>query len=95
MHVLRATATEAPEPVMLHVGGEEWRFSITGVTRVGRGLFISVMLQGRDICTAVIHVRDRIVLGVTARDILEHACEWLKRRGSERHVYIDLAESFS
>lgn len=95
MQTLSVTAMEDQTPVLLHVDGEDWRFSITGVTRVGRELFISVMLQGRDVCTAVVHVRDRVVLGVTARDILERACEWLMRRGSERHVYIELAESMA
>ncbi len=80
-------------PVTLHVAGEAWKFSITGVSRIGRELFISVVLQGAEVCTAVVHVRDQIVVGVTARDILDRACAWLLARQGERHVYIELAEA--
>ncbi len=82
-------------PVTLHVAGEAWKFSITGVSRIGRDLFISVVLQGAEVCTAVVHVRDHIVLGVTARDILDRACAWLLARRGERHVYIELAEAMA
>ena len=34
--------------------------------------------------------RDRIVLGSTAREILNRACEWLIVRKGERHTYIEL-----
>lgn len=82
-------------PVMLHVAGQAWKFSITGVSRVGRELFIAVVLQGAEVCTAIVHVHDHIVLGVTARDILDRACAWLLARQGERHVYIELAESYA
>lgn len=82
-------------PVTLHVAGEAWKFSITGVSRIGRELFISVVLQGAEVCTAVVHVRDHIVLGVTAKDILDRACAWLLARRGERHVYIELAEAMA
>lgn len=91
MDTIQATYVEGQAPVMLNIAGEPWRFSISGVTRVGRELFISVVLQGAELCTAVVHVRDHIVLGVTAREILDRACEWLMARGTERHVYIELA----
>lgn len=84
-------AVPVQAPVTLHVAGEAWQFSITGVTRVGRELFISIALQGAELCTAVVHVRDHIVLGVTAREILDRACAWLLARGQQRHAYIDLA----
>lgn len=93
METTYVTAMGEQPPVLLHVAGEAWRFSITGVSRVGRELFISVMLQGAEICTAIVHVRDHIVLGVTARDILDRACAWLLARQGERHVYIELAEA--
>ena len=82
-------------PVMVHVAGQAWKFSITGVSRVGRELFIAVVLQGAEVCTAIVHVHDHIVLGVTARDILDRACAWLLARQGERHVYIELAESYA
>jgi hypothetical protein len=88
---LQTSKLDGQNPVTLHVAGEQWRFSITGVTRVGRELFISVALQGAVLCTAVVHMRDQIVLGETARQILDRACDWLLTRGSERHVYIELA----
>ena len=87
------TAPAAGPPVTLHVAGETWRFAITGVTRVGRDLFISVVLTGREVCTAVVHVRDQIVPGVTARRILDRACEWLLQRHDDRHVYIELGDA--
>lgn len=80
----------ASAPVTLDIAGQRWQFSITGITRVGRELFISVMLQGADVCTAVVHVRDRVVLGITARAILDRACEWLLDRKGERHTFIEL-----
>ncbi|HUR35468.1 MAG TPA: hypothetical protein VM032_16805 [Vicinamibacterales bacterium] len=90
MHSVQATDVGGYLPVTLTVAGESWRFSITGVSRIGRELFISVVLQGAELCTAVVHVHDHIVLGVTARQILDRACEWLLARGHERHVYIEL-----
>ena len=90
MQTVQAAEVGAQAPVTLNVAGEAWRFSIASVTRVGRELFISVVLQGADICTAVVHVHDDIEWGVTAREILNSACEWLLARGTERHVYIEL-----
>jgi hypothetical protein len=90
VHTVQTTYVEEQAPVMLNIAGEAWRFSISGVTRVGRDLFISVVLQGAELCTAVVHVHDHIVLGVTAREILDRACEWLLARGDERRVYIEL-----
>lgn len=95
MTSMQANAIGEQPPVTLHVAGETWKFSITGVSRIGRDLFISVVLQGAEVCTAVVHVRDHIVLGVTARDILYRACAWLLARGGERHVYIELAEAWA
>lgn len=95
MTSLHVNATGDQAPVTLHVAGEAWKFSITGVSRIGRELFISVVLQGAEVCTAVVHVRDHIVLGVTAKDILDRACAWLLARQGERHVYIELAETFA
>jgi len=91
VQTIQAAEVGAQAPVTLNVAGEAWRFSIASVTRVGRELFISVVLQGADICTAVVHVHDHIEWGVTAREILNSACEWLLARGNERHVYIELA----
>ncbi len=88
---LQHAATDS-RPVTLHVGREPWLFSITGVTRVGNELFISATLQGTEICTAVIHVHDRIVPGITVRRLLERVCQWLTVRGPERHTYLELAE---
>ena len=64
MTSLQVNAIGDQAPVTLHVAGEAWKFSITGVSRIGRELFISVVLQGAEVCTAVVHVRDHIVLGV-------------------------------
>jgi hypothetical protein len=91
VEIVQANYVEGQAPVMLNVKGQAWRFSISGVTKVGRELFISIVLQGAELCTAVVHVHDHIVLGVTARQILDRACEWLLARGDERHVYIELA----
>jgi hypothetical protein len=90
VETVQATDLKTQAPVTLNVAGESWRFSIAGVTRVGRELFISVVLQGAELCTAVVHVHDHIVWGVTAKEILNRACEWLLSRGTERHVYIEL-----
>ncbi len=95
MTSMQVNASGDQPPVTLHVAGEAWKFSITGVSRIGRDLFISVVLQGAEVCTAVVHVRDHIVLGVTARDILDRACAWLLARRGERHVYIELAEAMA
>ena len=77
----------------LHVDGAEWRFVIESVKRIGRELFIQIGLQGPDVCSMTVHVRDRIVFGVTSAQILNLACEWLLTRGSAKHAYLDLAES--
>jgi hypothetical protein len=36
------------QPVTLHLGEQTWKFSITGVTRVGHDLFISIALTGAE-----------------------------------------------
>jgi hypothetical protein len=77
--------------VSLWVVGIEWQLSIARVTRVGQDLFIQIRLNGIEDCTATVHVHGRIVLGVTARAILERTCEWLLTRGSERSGFIQLA----
>jgi hypothetical protein len=91
VQTVQAAEIGAEAPVTLNVAGEAWRFSIASVTRVGRELFISVILQGADLCTAVIHVHGPIVPGVTARAVLDRACGWLLDRGQERHAYLDLS----
>jgi hypothetical protein len=87
-----ATQPDEQTPVSLHVGGVEWRFLVTSVTRFRRDLFIQVLLHGPEECRITVHLRDHIVLGVTARDILTAACEWLATRGGATHAYIDLAD---
>ena len=82
MTSMQASAIGDQPPVTLHVAGEAWKFSITGVSRVGREVFISVVLQGAEVCTAVVHVHDHIVLGVTAREILDRACACYEPRRS-------------
>jgi hypothetical protein len=77
--------------VALHVDGVEWRFSIAAMTRVDRELFINVTLDGPEQCSVVVHLRDQIVFGVTAREILNAACAWLLDRRGATHAYIDLA----
>lgn len=92
MQTARATQTFTDTPVTLHVCGVEWTFAVASVTRVGRDLFIQVQLTGPDTCGVTMHLRDRVVLGVTAESILMAACSWLQSRGSDRHGYVDLAE---
>ena len=67
--------------VPLWVMGIEWHLSIARVTRVAQDLFIEIGLNGPEDCTATVHVRGRLVFGVTAREILERTCEWLLIRG--------------
>jgi hypothetical protein len=83
----------AQEQVALEVKGVEWWFSVAAVTRVGRDLFIKVALDGPEACLLTMQVRDRIVLGSTAAEMLTAACEWLLERGAATHGFIDLAES--
>jgi hypothetical protein len=92
MFAQRATQPDGQTPVSLHVGGVEWWFSVTAVTRVRRDLFIQISLQGPEPCRLTVHVRDQIVFGVTAHAILTAACDWLTTRGAATHAYIDLAE---
>ena len=92
MPVVPATQPDAQTPVTLYVNGEQWWFSVATVRRVGRDLFVHVALNGPDVCTVTIHLRDGIVLGMTARDILTAACEWLLVRGTCTNAFIDLAE---
>jgi hypothetical protein len=95
MDMLYATHADGQGPVSLHVSGAEWRFSIASVKRMGRDLFLQIALQGPAICSLTVHVRDRIVFGVTAPRILTASCEWLLTRGAATHGYIDLAEGGS
>lgn len=92
MPTAHATQTTSDTPVLLHVCGVEWTFAVASVTRVGRDLFIQVQLTGPDTCGVTVHLRDRVVLGVTAQDILMAACQWLQSRGANRHGYVDLAD---
>ena len=92
MPAVAAPQADAQTPVTLYVDGEQWWFSVATVRRVGRDLFVHVALQGPDVCTVTIHLRDGIVLGITARDILTAACEWLQVRGTATNAFIDLAE---
>lgn len=92
MPTARATQTSSDSPVILHVCGVEWTFAVASVTRVGRDLFVQVQLTGPEACGVTVHLRDRVVLGVTAETILMAACNWLQARGSDRHGYVDLAE---
>ena len=93
MHAHRPDLTDAQTPVALHIDGEEWLFSIASVKRVGRELFLQIALQGPALCSVTVHLRDRIVLGVTAPQILNAACDWLLTRGKATHGYLDLAEA--
>jgi hypothetical protein len=77
---------------MLHVHGVEWRFTIESVTRVGRELFIRIALDGPEACVLTVQLHDRVVFGVTASEILNAACEWLRARGTTRQGFIDLAD---
>ena len=88
-----AIRTDGRANLALHVDGAEWRFAIESVKRIGRELFIHIGLHGPDICSMTVHVRDRIIFGVTAPQILNLACDWLLTRGSAKHAYVDLAES--
>lgn len=92
MFTARATHSSSDSPVVLHVCGVEWTFAVVSVTRVGRDLFVQVQLTGPDTCGVTVHLRDRVVLGVTAESILMAACNWLQARGSDRHGYVDLAD---
>lgn len=91
MAIVPANQSDRQTPVPLHVDGVDWLFSINTVRRVGRDLFIQVDLEGPDRCLATVHVRDGIVLGTTARQILTAACEWLRVRGTALHTFIDLS----
>src|SRR5436190_16543713 len=77
--------------VSVWVMGSEWHLSIVRVTRVAEDLLIEIRLSGIEDCTATVHVHGRLVLGVTARAILERTCEWLAARGRERCGFIELA----
>jgi len=76
--------------VALCVRGIEWHLSIVRVTRVAHDLIIEIRLDGIEDCTATVHVHGRIIFGVTARDILGRTCQWLLRRGSDRHGFIEV-----
>ena len=89
----RSVFNESDSAVTLRVEGLEWRFHVSAVTRVDRDLFITITLDGPDLCTLVVHLCDRIELGVTASEILMFACEWLLVRGTERRGYRDLADT--
>jgi len=92
MHQTIETRPEGQRPVFLHVNGEDWAFSLSGVRRVGRDLFVQVTVQGPEVCGVTLHLRDRIVLGSTAEEILMATCEWLVERGSATHGFVDLCE---
>lgn len=76
--------------VALSVMGNDWLLSIERVTRIAQELFIEIRLNGVEDCAATVHVHGRVVLGVTAREILERTCEWLLTRGSQRYGFIDV-----
>ena len=88
VNVSRAAVNTA---VSVWVMGCEWHLSIARVTRVGEDLFIEIRLSGVEDCTATVRVHGRLVLGVTARALLERTCEWLATRGRERCGFIELA----
>ncbi len=91
MPTARVAQATPHAPVTLHVGGVEWSFAVAAVTRVGRDLFIQVQLTGPEMCGVTVHLRDRVIFGVTAEGILRAACEWLQSRGAERHGYVELS----
>jgi hypothetical protein len=96
MNAQRAALTGAQKssgeiPVALHIAGEEWLFSIASVKRIGRELFLQIALRGPALCSLTVHLRDRVVFGVTAPQILNAACDWLLSRGEATHGYVDLA----
>lgn len=93
MHMQRVARPDQQNPVVLEVQGVEWWFSVAAVSRVDHDLFIQVALDGPESCLLTVHLRDRLVLGSTAQDILMAACEWLLERGSATHGFVDLAES--
>ncbi|MGC4081191.1 MAG: hypothetical protein QM736_03510 [Vicinamibacterales bacterium] len=93
MPTITSACDETDSAVTLRVEGVEWRFRVSAVTRVERNLFITVGLDGPESCSLVVRLRDRIVLGLTASEVLLAACEWLLVRGNARHGYRDLAES--
>ena len=94
---IAATSTENVQraaentAVSVWVMGCEWHLSIARVTRVREDFFIEIRLKGIEDCTATVHAHGRLVLGVTARAILERTCEWLATRGPERCGFIELA----
>ena len=87
-----AQKSSGENPVALHIAGEEWLFSIASVKRIGRELFLQIALQGPALCSLTVHLRDSVVLGVTAQKILNAACDWLLSRGEATHGYVDLAD---
>jgi hypothetical protein len=91
MNAQRADLSGAQASVALHIAGEEWLFSISSVKRIGRELFLHIVLQGPALCSLTVHLRDRVVFGVTAPQILDAACGWLLSRGEATHGYVDLA----
>jgi hypothetical protein len=81
-------------PVSLYVDGIEWQFAIDEVVRTGRDLYIHVSLAShRDRCTMTVHVHDGIVIGETAREILNGTCAWLMDRRQATHGYLELASA--
>jgi len=92
MPVTTVPTSDAQSPVSLHVDGACWWFSVASVRRVAEDLFVHVDLLGPDICSVTIHLRGGIVLGVTARDMLTAACEWLLARGTSRQGFIELTD---
>ncbi|MGE3957602.1 MAG: hypothetical protein AB7H96_12855 [Vicinamibacterales bacterium] len=92
MTLRQVANTRVDDGVLLHVSGTEWAFRVRSVSRVGRDLFVQVDLRGPEDCSVTVHIRDGIVLGLTAEAILYASCEWLRSRGTARHGYLDLAE---
>lgn len=93
MHMQRLARPDNQNPVVLAVKGVEWGFSVAAVTRVDQDLFIQVALDGPESCMLTVHLRERLVLGSTAQEILMAACEWLLERGTATNGYVDLAET--
>jgi hypothetical protein len=90
MPLITTAHTHAPRPVTLSVGGADWLFSIVGVKRLGRSVFVRVAISGPDVCTLTFHLRDQLVPGSTARRMLTAACEWLLARGTGNQGFIEL-----
>ncbi len=76
MTSMQASAIGDQPPVTLRGWGNLEILDHRRVARRPGEVFISVVHMGAEVCTAVVHVHDHIVLGVTAREILDRACAW-------------------